>query len=134
MGIFMYKYNNHLLPMSLDKFFVRSFDIHSHNARSSGDFRSDSARTTLKLFSMKCFGLRLNPNIPMNVKSSTSLQGRIKGGRRKDLGPGTPTERRPPSNIGFRKNDKKYVVIIRNWLCFSTNECVYCFTCRLICV
>ena len=30
-GIFRYKCNNHLLPMSFDTFFVRSSDVHSHD-------------------------------------------------------------------------------------------------------
>ena len=72
-GIFMYKYDNHMLPSSFDNFFLKSSHVNSHDVRSLHCFRSDFARTTLKTFSIKCSGPRFFSSIPTSISSLKSI-------------------------------------------------------------
>ena len=56
----------------------------------------------------------LNSQIKLIIVFWQSLQSRIKGGPK-----GPNHQEGPPTNIAFRKNDTGYIVITRNWLCFS---------------
>ena len=68
-GIFMYKYDNFILPSSFDNMFVKLSDVHSYDLRPGRCFRTDFARTTLKTFSIKCSGPRIYSIIPISVSS-----------------------------------------------------------------
>ena len=72
-SIFMYKYDNHMLPSSFEDFFVRSSQVHSHGLRSMNYFRTDFARTNCKFFSIRCSGPRIYSNIPTSISSLESI-------------------------------------------------------------
>ena len=68
-GIFMYKYNNNMLPHSFDELFTEHQSNHSYNTRNKGDYQ-------FHMFRMRTFlntGPKIWNNLPKNVKCSKSI-------------------------------------------------------------
>ena len=72
-ALFMYKFEQKMLPASFDNYFIRSSEIHSHKLRYVNHFRAEFASTTLKKFSIKCSGPLLYSSIPIDFVTSATF-------------------------------------------------------------
>ena len=68
-GIFMYKYNNNMLPHSFDGLFTEHQSNHSYNTRNKGDYQIHMFR----LRTILSTGPKIWNNLPKNVKCSKSI-------------------------------------------------------------
>ena len=68
-GIFMYKYNNNMLPHSFDGLCTEYQSIHSYNTRNKGDYQFHMFRMRTILNT----GQKIWNSLPKNVKSSKSI-------------------------------------------------------------
>ena len=68
-GIFMYKYNNNMLPHSFDGLFTEHQSNHSYNTRNKGDYQFHMFRMRTILNT----GPKIWNSLPKNVKCSKSI-------------------------------------------------------------
>ena len=68
-GIFMYKYNNKIMPQSLDGLFINHQANHNYNTRNKYDYQFHMFRLNTVLNT----GPKIWNNLPKHIKSSKTL-------------------------------------------------------------
>ena len=69
----MYKFSKNLLPPVFINYFQLTSNIHSHSTRQTESYRGVYARTNSRLFSLRCMGLSVWNNSPVNLRHLPSL-------------------------------------------------------------
>src|ERR1700733_13302806 len=73
-SIFMFRYEHKLLPLCFQGYFHLASDIHTHYTRGSNSYRSISARTNTRLFSIKCVGPKIWNMLPARIRLAPHLR------------------------------------------------------------
>jgi hypothetical protein len=73
-SIFMFRYEHKLLPLCFQGYFHLASDIHTHYTRGSNSYRSISARTNTRLFSIKCVGPKIWNMLPARLRLAPHLR------------------------------------------------------------
>ncbi len=81
LGIFMYKYQNNLLPINFANSFLRTDQVHNYNTRASRLFYVPSCQTNIRKFTVNyqgpCFYNSIDADI-RNVASISLFQSKLK--------------------------------------------------------
>ena len=73
LGIFMYKYQNNLLPINFANSFLRTDQVHNYNTRASRLFYVPSCRTNIRKFTVNYQGLCFYNSIDADIRNVASI-------------------------------------------------------------
>ena len=73
-GNFVYQFDNKLLPVVFDNFYITNRLIHAHNTRTCGDLCLINTKLNTRQFSIRYAGTKLWNSIPLHIRQSKSLE------------------------------------------------------------
>lgn len=73
LGIFMYKYNNNLLPLNFKNYFILIDDVYNYNTRSKGKLYHNTAKSSIYQNTVRTNGPKFWNNLIAKIRTLSSL-------------------------------------------------------------